>query len=563
MILRPRQQVLVDRARKALQEHGNTLAVAPTGAGKTVMLSAIAGSVLNACTNGRAVVLQHRDELVAQNRKTFHALHGINKWRTGVIDARDKDFGRDVAFAMVQTLSGDKNLEAMRPVDLLVVDEAHHAVANSYQKIIDRAKDLNPVTKILGVTATPNRGDKKALREIFDNVSDQISLGELIAAGHLVKPRTFVIDLGVTDELRQVRKSLSDFDMSEVEKIMDKDVLNEKVVEEWRRVAGDRRTVVFCSTVAHALHVRDVFIQAGVAAVAVTGDMPQGQRESFLQDFDTGKIQVIVNVAVLTEGWDCPPTGCVILLRPSSYKSTMIQMVGRGLRTIDPEKYPGIVKTDCIVMDFGTSTLTHGSLEQDVNLDGAPKGESPKKTCPECEAEVPMFASECSICGHVFVVEDPALPSGPSVRDTLTEFGMTEIDLFEASPFKWEDLWNDGSMLVASAFDAWAMCVFYAGTWHAIGGATGQGIRHLAAGEQLVSLAMADDFMRDAGDTESAAKSRRWLHLSATDKQLQHLGLSGPAAVGITRYKAACLLTFKFNERGIKSRLQGIGKIAA
>ncbi len=115
----------------------------------------------------------------------------------------------------------------------------------------------------------------------------------------------------------------------------------------------------------------------------------------------------MVNVAVLTEGWDHPPTSCVVLLRPSSYKSTMIQMVGRGLRPVLPEEHPGVVKTDCIVLDFGTSTLLHGSLEQDVDLDGhEADGEAPTKDCPGCGAIVPLGTTECPLCGHEWLGQD-------------------------------------------------------------------------------------------------------------------------------------------------------------
>lgn len=561
MILRPRQQVFVDRAHDALTEHGNTLGVAPTGAGKTVMLSAVAGKQIEGTPGRRALILQHRDELVDQNRRTFHALHGLTRFQTGVVDADRKDFHRDVVFAMVQTLCGKKNLEAMRPADLLVVDEAHHSAANSYVKIIERARLLNPKVALFGVTATPNRGDKKALRGIFDNVADQISLGELIAARHLVKPRTFVIDVGAQEALSHVRKTITDFDMSEVEKIMDKEVVNEAVVANWKQHAAGRQTVVFCSTVEHARHVCAAFQEGGIGCAVVHGEMSDGERKRTLDAFDRGEYPVIVNVAVLTEGWDCPPTSCVILLRPSSYKSTMIQMVGRGLRTVDPEKYPGVVKTDCIVLDFGTSTLTHGSLEQDVDLDGGRKGDAPTKECPDCGATVPISVSECAICGHVFVVEN--VKSVGVERSTLDNFTMTEVDLFEASPFKWEDLWGDGSVLVASAFDAWAMTIFYNGVWHAIGGAKGEGIAHLAVGDRMVTLAQADDYMRAHGDSDSASKSRRWLHMPASDKQLQYLDTPRMAAAGITRYKAACLLTWRFNERGVRAKLTSVGALAA
>lgn len=557
MILRPRQEMFVERAVTALNEHGNTLGVAPTGAGKTVMLSAAAARA----GADQILVLQHRDELVAQNRRTYHAIN--RNASSGVVDANNKDFHRDVVFAMVQTLSRDGGLKAMRTPGLVVVDEAHHSAAASYQKIIGRARELNPNVRLLGVTATPNRGDKKALRGIFDNVCDQIMLGELIASGFLVRPRTFVIDLGVREELTQVRKTVTDFDMTEVEKIMDKEVLNEAVIRHWKEKAGDRRTVVFCSTVAHASHVLESYRAAGVSAAMVTGEMPSTERQHVLKEFDAARIQVLVNVMVLTEGWDCPPVSCVVLLRPSSYKSTMIQMVGRGLRTVDPERYPGILKTDCIVLDFGTSTLTHGSLEQDVNLDGGQKGEAPKKECPSCQAKVPINSSECGICGHVFEVElNEDGPGGDTTPEALGDFVMTEIDLFNASPFKWEDIWGDQSVLVASAFEAWAMAIFYNGLWHAIGGATNQGISHLAVGnERLMAIAAADDYMRASGDTEAAAKSKRWLHLPATDRQLAVLNMPRMGAHGLTRYQAACKLTWKFNERGIRAKLMTLPAI--
>ncbi|MFM7689878.1 MAG: DEAD/DEAH box helicase, partial [Alphaproteobacteria bacterium] len=176
----------------------------------------------------------------------------------------------------------------------------------------------------------PNRGDKIGLREVFSNVADQIRLGELIAAGHLVAPRTFVIDVGVQDELRNVRRSGDDFDMNEVARVMDTVPVTDAVVKHWKEKAGDRQTVAFCSTIAHAENVAAAFNAADVPTVMVTGDMGEAERRAVLAAYASGEARVIVNVAVLTEGWNHPPTSSVVLLRPSSYKSTMIQMVGRG-----------------------------------------------------------------------------------------------------------------------------------------------------------------------------------------------------------------------------------------
>lgn len=207
MLLRPRQKELVQKSVAALEEHGNTLAVAPTGAGKTIMLSAIIGEIYRK-KPVTACVLAHRDELTEQNESKFQRVNpGIS---TAVFNATIKSWAGNVTFAMVQTLCRERNLDAMPPLDMLVIDEAHHARADSYVRVIERAKELNPHLRLLGMTATPNRGDKKGLRPIFSNVADQITVKELIASGHLVPPRTFVMDVGVNDQLGKVRKTALD-----------------------------------------------------------------------------------------------------------------------------------------------------------------------------------------------------------------------------------------------------------------------------------------------------------------------------------------------------------------
>jgi DNA repair protein RadD len=548
MLLRPRQKVFVERSLAALDTHGNTLSVAPTGAGKTIMLSAAVRERL-AGTSAKAAVLAHRDELTAQNRSKFtRVAPGVS---TSVVDAGEKSWGGQVTFAMVPTLTRTANLNAMPGLDLLVIDEAHHAVADSYRRIIDHALHRNPMCRIFGVTATPNRGDKQGLRAVFSNVADQIRLGELIASGHLVPPRTFVIDVGVQEDLRHVRRSGDDFDMAEVAKVMDTMPVTDAVIQHWREKAGDRQTVVFCSTVAHARNVTTAFQVAGVATILVTGDMPEGERRDVLAAYAAGQAQVVVNVAVLTEGWDHPPTSCVVLLRPSSFKSTMIQMVGRGLRTVDPAEFPGIVKRDCIILDFGTSSQIHGCLEQDVNLDLQPgEGDAPTKSCPSCEAEVPIAVMECPICGHVFEPRE-------QVTEPLSDFIMTEIDLLKRSSFQWCDLYGDDAALMANGFTAWAGAFFLNGDWHAVGGGKGLPTKLLAVGERLVTLAAADDWLNTHETDESAHKSRRWLREGPTERQLAFLPPAQRADLSLTRYQASALLTFQFNKAAVRRLVTG------
>jgi DNA repair protein RadD len=439
------------------------------------------------------------------------------------------------------------------PFKLVVVDEAHHIAAASYLKIIDAARAVNPECLIFGLTATPERGDSKSLRKVFSNIADQITLGELIRAGNLVTPRCFVIDIGTQDALSHVKKTAADFDMGQVAQIMDKEPLTDRVVSEWAKVAHDRKTIAFASTVEHAQHVSAAFVAAGYRAAVVSGETPDAERGALLRALDRGDLQIVVNCAVLTEGFDSQPVSCIVLLRPSSHRSTFIQMVGRGLRTVDPELYPGVTKSDCLVLDFGTSVLTHGSLEQEARLGHGEihKHDAPKKVCPECQALVPAGCFECGFCGFVFIVVDDL--TGVT-RDVLTDFVLSEVDILNSSPFKWEDI-HDGLVSVADAFDAWAMNVYFNATWNAIGGSKEYGIRLLQRGERLLCLAAADDFLREHGDASGARKSKSWLRAPATAKQLTYLGLSPMEGLGLTKYRAAAFLTFKFNERGIQRKL--------
>jgi superfamily II DNA or RNA helicase len=541
MLLRPRQRDFVDRCIDALNTKGNTLGIAPTGAGKTVMLSAVAKQI-----GGRALILQHRDELVAQNRATFRAVAPTVE--TDLYTADRKRWSPGVTFGMVQTLCRKDNLESIPPLDLLVIDEAHHVAAASYQNIIAQARSINPRLKVFGVTATPQRGDGKALLAAFNNISDVITLGELIASGFLVKPRFFVVDCDIRGDLAKVKMTANDFDMDAVSQIMDKQAVNERVIQEWKDRAGTRKTVAFCSTVSHAEHVMEGFKVAGVSCDIVHGDMPDGVRRKVLKSFDKGEIQVLVNVAVLTEGWDCQDVSCVILLRPCSYKGTMIQMIGRGLRKVDPARYPGVVKSDCIVLDFGYSLLTHGSIECDPTVGRDREPSDRTRHCDGCGIELPPGVKICPVCGHDHTEED----SQGTPRKPLEEFVMTEIHLMELSPFRWQDMF-DGAVTMAHGIDAWACLVDHDGMWHAVGGLRGTRVNFLnRSPDKLQALASADDFLREHGNKDAAKKTKRWLTQPASDKQLSMLGLAQGIVFGMTKYLACCLITWKLNEPRIQ-----------
>jgi superfamily II DNA or RNA helicase len=569
MIPRPYQSRLVSRAKSALEKHGNTLCVAPTGAGKTIMLSLLVSEMQPAKT----LVLQHRDELVSQNLSKFQKVNpGLP---VSLFTADTKSWRGKTTFAMVQTLSRENNLETIPRLDLVVVDEAHHVAAATYRRILEAAKAKNDRCLVAGFTATPLRGDKKGLRSVFSNVADQITLKELISRGFLVPPRAFVIDVnGVREGLGRVRKLKYDFDMNEVAEVMNKKVVNDEVIRQWKEHAPDRKTVVFCSTVHHATDVTGAFRAAGISTEMLTGDTPDAERVGIIRRLKAGATQVVVNVAVLTEGFDEPSISCVVLLRPCSYKSTMIQMIGRGLRTINPDEYPGFVKKDCIILDFGSSILTHGDINADVSLDGGEKkgeehGAGPFKTCPEspdetdylvpdrngnigCGGQVPTGAAFCPLCGFLF--ERPQAEPADQVI-------LTEVDLLDSSPFRWVDLFGSGKAMLASGFAAWAGVFSPDGqNWFALGKEKeSKMLTRIHIGDRLQALAAADDFLRERETSGNANKSRRWMKQPASDRQRELLTKVGyemaPLDFNFTKYTAATHLNFQWHRRQIEAVL--------
>jgi len=553
MILRPYQKLAVDDASTALNKHKNTIVVAPTGAGKTIMLSALVGKRYK--KGKKVLVLQHRDELVRQNRSKFAKVNP--KITTSVVDGSEKDWSGEAIFSMVQTLSRPNNLDNMCEFDMIIVDESHHAIAETYTRIINRVKEANESVEIVGFTATPNRGDKKGLRNIFNNCSHQIEITTLIREGFLVPPKTFVVDVGVRQELENVRKTISDFDMGEVERIMNKRAINERIVQEWQEKAGNRKTVVFCSTVVHAQDVCDEYRRANVRTELLTGETPSEERKQTLHDLEHGDVQVVVNVAVLTEGFDAPPVSCIILTRPCSYKSTMVQMIGRGLRTIDPEEHPGIIKKDCIVLDFGTSVLTHGSLDENVDLEGSEgrgTGAAPEKSCPQCESIVPLSSRECPLCGYEFGKQD---------KEVLEDFIMTEVDLMDRSPYRWIDLFDNGRCMSASGFNGFGLVAHLDDISIALVKRSNGKLRVVSVGTKEQAIASADDFLREIEDSDGARKGKRWLNEGVTPKQTQALSNCGVIVRAMdfswNKYKAACWLNYLWNKKDIDNKVMSIG----
>jgi DNA repair protein RadD len=387
------------------------LLVSPTGSGKTVIMAEIIHSAER--MGSRVLFLAHRKELIDQTSRKLDDV-GV---RHGVIQAgHQRSFsGSQVQVASVQTLARrDKP-----PAEIVVIDEAHHARATTYGKILE----TYPGAVILGATASPWRTDGKGLKEMFEEVVVAARPRELIDAGHLVNYTGFAYD---HPDLRGVERTRSDYKQAGLEIVMGSKPIVGNVVEQYRAHGGGGRAVVFAVSIAHSIALRDRFIEAGIEAEHLDGETPVGDREAILARLVAGKTRVLCNVNVLTEGVDVPNLETCILARPTQSLTLYLQMVGRVLRPacLDCCKYSHPEATVCDhcgsarikrlgrIHDHAGCILAHGApdLDRDYSLesDTRPKNKAtaeddedrPLRTCEECLRIYDSADRCCPSCGH-------------------------------------------------------------------------------------------------------------------------------------------------------------------
>jgi len=390
--LRPYQIRAVEDARKAIRSGKRRLILqAPTGAGKTVVASAIIESA--AQRGSRVLFLAHRKELIDQvSRKLdeFGIDHGIimaAHWRRRPHLA--------VQVASVQTLARRELPDA----DLIIIDEAHLSLAKSYLDIVA----AYPKAVVLGLTATPVRADGKPLSALYSDIVSVSTVPQLIRMGFLVRPRHYAPE---RPDLTKVGAKGGDYDERELSIAVDRPDLVGNIVSHWKAIAAGRTTAVFAVNIAHSQHIVAEFRAAGIRAEHVDGTTPLWQRNQILQRFASGETTVVSSVGIMTEGYDNPRISAVVLARPTMSMGLYLQMVGRGLRTLDG-------KSDCLILDHAGCCHAHGfsdderewSLEGKQKRAGA-KREAPVSVCPECFASYPAARRECPECGYQRERED-------------------------------------------------------------------------------------------------------------------------------------------------------------
>jgi superfamily II DNA or RNA helicase len=337
---------------------------AATGTGKTVIFSKLY-ETLKSRLPGKMLVLAHREELIDQNIDKMKIVNPSLRVDKDMADHRADPEKADVVVASVATLGrkGTRRVEEYdwNSFDKLVVDEAHHATADSYGRVFDLFGSFDPGTHklLLGVTATPQRGDGSALARVFEKVSYVYSIRKAIEEGWLVDVKGFRINTDT--EISGVGTSGGDFIQSELADAVNNSARNQRIVKAWLDNGGNRTTVAFCVDIKHAKELADMFEQSGVAAAAVWGDDPD--RALKLQMLREGKIKVLCNCAVLTEGFDCWQIGCVILARPTKSPVYFTQTVGRATRLQDGTgnllTATGSIKRDCVILDVVDNSSRH------------------------------------------------------------------------------------------------------------------------------------------------------------------------------------------------------------
>lgn len=342
MELRPYQQ----EARKAVERDWEgdflrTLLVLPTGCGKTIVFSKIVEDMV--CQGSRCLILAHRGELLDQAADKLLQSTGL---RCAVEKAEETcmDSWYRVAVGSVQSLQRPARLARFPEnyFDIIVVDEAHHALSEGYQRVLGHFGGA----KVLGVTATPDRGDMRNLGQYFEHLAYEYTLPRAVKDGYLCPIKAVTIPL--TLDLSGVGVQAGDFKNSDIDTALDPYL--QQIAEEMKQYCADRKTVVFLPLVKTSQKFRDILNANGFRAAEVNGG--SHDRAEILRDFEGGRYNVLCNSMLLTEGWDCPSVDCVVVLRPTKIRSLYSQMVGRGTRL-----FPG--KEDLLLLDFLWHTERH------------------------------------------------------------------------------------------------------------------------------------------------------------------------------------------------------------
>lgn len=427
MILRDYQQKAVEATYTHLRERDdNPCIVIPTAGGKTPVLATICKDAVTRWS-GRVLILTHVKELLEQAVEKLQAI--CPEVPVGVYSAglKRKDTKESVIVAGIQ--SAYKHACDLDAFDLVIVDEAHLIPPEGdgmYQTLLKEAKIINPNLRVIGLTATPYRMKTGMIcgpDNILNHICYEISVNELIKQNYLSPLISKASRTKVDTSSLHVR--YGEFISSETENLMDQDELVRTACSEITRYGKDRKScLIFAAGIKHGRHIAEVLKKEyGATVETVFGDTLPGFREKTIEEFREGRLKYLVNVNVLTTGFDAPNIDCITLLRPTLSPGLYYQMVGRGFRI-----HPG--KENCLILDFGGNILRHGPVDEIFVYEPGVKkpGKPPVKECPDCHSVIAAGYLRCPDCAHEFpppekmqheaeATEAPILSTEVSVND--------------------------------------------------------------------------------------------------------------------------------------------------
>jgi len=379
---------------------GNPCVVAPTGAGKTVLIAAFCKEAIKT-PDTRILIITHVKELVEQDYEEFVEEApdlNISLYCAGL---KNKDLTGDIIFSSIQSIY--RHSAELGMISLVVVDEAHlisHKDTGMYRTLIDELSNVNPALKVVGFTATPYRMSHGMITDepaIFSEpLIDVVSIKELQEQGYLCPLVSKHTLCGY--DLSGVKITAGEYNQKQLIAAVDTEGDNKAVVEETIRRAKDRRSwLIFCTSIEHAEHIRDLLLERGISAEAVSSKTPAKARDELLRRFRGHKLRALCNVSVLSTGYNNPSVDCIVMLRPTLSPGLYLQIVGRGLR-VSPEK------KDCLVLDFAGNIERHGTIHnvEPPMKKKKCKGVAPCKVCPVCDEIVPVITMKCPVCGYAW-----------------------------------------------------------------------------------------------------------------------------------------------------------------
>lgn len=422
--LRPYQQEAIDSLYQYWQRpnSGNGLLVVPTGAGKSLIMAALIKDICTKWPGTRILVLAHVMELLQQNHDEL-----IGHWPEAPVGIFSAGIGRKelqapILIAGIQSLSAHVH-KMNPPPEIVLVDEAHLIPRNEstrYLSTLKTLKQMYPHLKVVGLSATPYRLDSGWLHigdgAIFDSIVYDVPVQSLIDQGYLCH----VITKSPTVHLdgNGVRHSGREYVAGELEAhVMQGTTTDMAVIDMVERAEDRKKWLVFACGIKHANQIKESLDKWHIESAIITGETPKAQRESLIESFkgnDLNPIRCLINVNVLTTGFNVPSVDFIALMRPTESVGLYVQMVGRGLRNA-----PG--KENCLVADYAGLTIRHGPIDS-VDPDRKPfdgEGVAPAKECPECMTIIHAAIRVCPICGHVFPVNDIQINQTPSEAPIL------------------------------------------------------------------------------------------------------------------------------------------------